>query len=282
MKNRIHAGLAVLLAVALLGVLGWSIQRAGAAPGGPALLQDQPTPVFPDPSQGGAMRERDGDESAPLISFIDSPEAQCTRPKQYTNACYIQWRYLSVTAASTHYVISMTVSINDRLRAYFGGFFQTSMYVPQEIQTPGFRVACGTAGASGNPSLGQSYSWAVRARETSGLSSGNYGTVYCPADAVPASPAALSGPTNGLTNHPYSFTASAAISSTLPITYVWTVTGKGVITVTNGLNDTHTYNWGGASPKQVKVDLINAAGKVTLTRTVTIKQPTIYLPVLAR
>lgn len=127
-----------------------------------------------------ARREIQSEIESPTISFIDSPSATCYRASVGT--CYIEWSYLSVSASASQYIISMTVSINDRMRAYHSGFFQTSMYIPGDMLGPGFKVACGWPGASGAPELGYSYPYVIRAAETGGLKSANYGTVTCPAD----------------------------------------------------------------------------------------------------
>ncbi len=125
-------------------------------------------------------REIQSDIDSPTISFIDSPAATCYRASVGT--CYIEWSYLSVSASASQYIISMTVSIDNRLRAYHSGFFQTAMYIPGDMYAPGFKVACGQRGASGIPELGYSYNYVIRAAETGGLKAANYGTVTCPAD----------------------------------------------------------------------------------------------------
>jgi hypothetical protein len=113
----------------------------------------------------------------PTISFIDSPSATCSQPDRSRNACYIEWSYLYVTASTSQYIISMTISLDNRLVAYHSGFFQTSMYIPGEMVGYGFKVACGPRSANG---LGNSYAYALRARETGGLGAANYGSVTCP------------------------------------------------------------------------------------------------------
>ena len=125
-------------------------------------------------------REIQADGESPNISFIDSPGPTCYRASVGT--CYLEWSYLSVSASTSQYIISMTTSINGRIRAYHAGFFQTTMYIPGDMLTPGFKVACGWRGASGVPGLGYSYDYVIRAAETGGLKSANYGTVTCPAD----------------------------------------------------------------------------------------------------
>jgi hypothetical protein len=108
----------------------------------------------------------------------------CYRPVKGTGACYIQWDYLYVTATSPSYVISMTVTIDGRVRAYHSGFFQTSMIVDDQMTNPGFRVTCGTPGAGGVPGMGETYPFIIKARESGGLSAQNTGSVTCPADVV--------------------------------------------------------------------------------------------------
>lgn len=127
-------------------------------------------------------REAGAAPGVPSISFIESPTAACYGPLSAINACYIQWSGLSVSATSPQYIERMTVSIDGRIRAFYSGFFQTSMYVPPEMHSEGFRVACGTVGASGDPDSGFHYAYEIRARETGGQSTANYGTAICPAD----------------------------------------------------------------------------------------------------
>jgi hypothetical protein len=119
--------------------------------------------------------------AAPMISFIDSPTAACYQPDPSQDLCNINWYYMSVSA-DPNYMITMTASINAvGPVAHYQGFFQTSMYVPFQLNGDGFRVPCGAQGAGGNPQLGNAYAYIIRARDSAGLKSANYGTVYCPA-----------------------------------------------------------------------------------------------------
>jgi hypothetical protein len=130
------------------------------------------------------FREASGGIDSPAVSFIDSPSAMCSRPVAGTGTCYIGWNYLYVTAASGSYIISMTVSIDNQLRAYHSGFFQSSMYIPGDMTLPGYKVTCGIPGSGGKIGWGKSYAYTIRARDTNGLSAANYGAVTCPADVV--------------------------------------------------------------------------------------------------
>ncbi|MBE2223004.1 MAG: hypothetical protein IAF02_15780 [Anaerolineae bacterium] len=117
----------------------------------------------------------------PAIGFIDSPSATCYQPNPGRDQCFLSWYYLSVDA-SPNYMITMTLSLNNKGPvAHTQGFFQTSMYVPYNMLGDGVQVACGPLGAGGNPQLGNAYGYTIRARDSAGLSSANYGTVYCPA-----------------------------------------------------------------------------------------------------
>lgn len=165
--------IAHLIKLVLLGLmLGAGVLTAQAAGlFGPVIVEEQV----------GARREIRSDVpiEQPEISFIDSPSAACERASIGTGQCAIRWSYLYVTAATSQYIISMTVEIDGRLRAYHSGFFQTYMYIPPDMLGDGFLVTCGWPDAGG---WGKTYSYIVRARETGGLSAANYGSVTCPGD----------------------------------------------------------------------------------------------------
>jgi len=170
MRRRLtEIRLGLVLSALAVSLLWGAAAPASAAGGGDGL-----------PS-GEQQRERDGGDESPLISFIDSPTATCYQDVEAYDTCYLVWGYLYVEAGDSQYMIRMTVEIDGRLRAYYGGFFQTDMYVPASMHGPGFKVACGEAGAGGDPELGAAYSYTIRAAETGGLTSANYGTAYCPA-----------------------------------------------------------------------------------------------------
>ena len=135
-------------------------------------------PVIVEEADGNRREvQTNGEIEQPAISFIDSPSATCSQPDSSRNTCYIEWSYLYVAASTSQYIISMTVSIDNRLVAYHSGFFQTYMYVPSDMVGHGFKVACGPRNASG---LGKTYAYTLRAHETGGLGAANYGSVTCP------------------------------------------------------------------------------------------------------
>ena len=287
MSRKLSGWLAVGIALGCLGLFLWGlVGPAGAASSlasvSSSLVQATQLP-YPDDS---TRRESDGasfpdvDPSAPLISFIDSPSATCYLPVPHTNTCYIQWQYLNVTASTSQYIISTTVSISNGIRAYYSGFFQTSMYIPGDMQSPGFRVACGVPGSGGKPDFGKSYPYIIRARETGGLKAANYGTVFCPADVVPVVNAQLTGPTNGFVQKPYLYSVSVPITTTLPVTYTWTVTGQAPRIVSGGVNNQQSYTWNPAGIKSISVEVANRAGSIYLSRSVNIKEIKLYLPIV--
>ena len=171
--SRQLVGVLVAFMGLLLLLVGGTVLGIGAQ-----AAADEPL-VPGSPSE--PAREREGDSAAPAISFINSPTPTCYRPDPRTDTCFIQWYYLYVNAAPATYIISMTVAIDGRLVANHQGFFQSSMFVPGELYGSGFEVSCGVPGAAGNPFLGRTHSYVLRARDSNGLAAANYGSVTCPA-----------------------------------------------------------------------------------------------------
>ncbi len=255
----------LLVAALLLG--GWWLASGGA------LASDDDPP--PD-------RQRDEVPGAPAISIIDSPSAECYRPVSGTDACYINWQYLSVNAAPDN-IITMTVAVDNRLRAYYAGFFQTSMHVPSDLVQPGLRVSCGVSGASGKPNLGNTYSYAIRARDSKGLTSANYGTVSCPADLIKIAGVSLSGAAMGAVNTSYAFTAATQPGTvTQPLTYTWEATDQAPMTRPAGVSDTVSFTWTTPGPKTITTTVSNSAGTFTATHTITIQQHRLTLPLVRK
>jgi hypothetical protein len=163
--------------ILLAGTLSLIQVARGQESSAPNLLSSE--------TQGENRREiqgslQDDGSEQPNIGFIDSPSATCYQPDQAVNECYLDWYYLAVDA-SPNYMITMTLNLNaSGPLAHTQGFFQTSMYVPYNMLGDGFKVACGPLGAGGNPQLGNAYAYTIRARDSAGLKSANYGTVYCP------------------------------------------------------------------------------------------------------
>lgn len=264
------------LTFAWVAVRAAGIAASGAPPTPPVATTPQPLFDEPQDSPGdaapGSDRQRDPtDPNEPAISFIDSPSPTCYLPRPGSDACYITWQYLYVSASASNYIISMTVNISNQYRAYFSGFFQNQMNIPGDMLGKGFRVACGIPGSGSVPGYGRQYSYTIRARETGGLSAANYGIVTCPGDRVPLQLLGLSGPGSGSTGADYTFIASVQpVTVTPPITYVWEVSDYPVITQTDGLSNAQVFNWAGDGVKTVKVTASNPANSLTQTQTVTI------------
>ncbi len=160
--------LSLILLVILAGfLLTWGAVKAAAGMQA-GLPQVTPTPLPEKPAV-----------ELPNISFIESPTASCELSRRNTGSCTITWSYL-YAYADPNYMITMTVDIDDHARARFQGFFQTYMFVPTEFLY--FDVPCGAPGSGGDPLLGMTHSYTIRARDSAGLKSSNYGSVTCPAD----------------------------------------------------------------------------------------------------
>ena len=170
----------VLLAFLLGGVMFSAIQVArGQGGDAPVMSREVQGENVREIEVGGEMLGRDPQD--PHIGFIDSPSATCYQPDPNRDECFLTWYYLAVDAAP-NYMITMTLTLNESGPvAHTQGFFQTSMYIPYNMLGRGVKVACGALGAGGNPALGNAYAYTVRARDSAGLGSANYGTAYCPA-----------------------------------------------------------------------------------------------------
>ena len=95
--------------------------------------------------------------------------------------CWVNWYYTSVDGGGD-YMICMYMMLNAVGKvARSQGFFQTAMYIPCNMYDKRFKVSCGALGSGGEPTLGAAYAYTIRARDSAGLASANYGTVYCPA-----------------------------------------------------------------------------------------------------
>jgi hypothetical protein len=171
----------VILFVVLLGAAAASLMQTARGQESESL--DSPRKE----TQGENLREIEGglptdDPQAPLISFINSPSPTCYQPNPDRDECYLNWYYMSVNAAPATYMVTMTVTLNDfGPVAHTRGFFQSSMYIPYSMLGDGFKVACGSPGAGGNPTLGNAYGYSIRARDSNGAGASNLGTIYCPA-----------------------------------------------------------------------------------------------------
>ncbi|MBU1746364.1 MAG: NPCBM/NEW2 domain-containing protein, partial [Chloroflexi bacterium] len=90
-------------------------------------------------------------------------------------------------------------------------------------------------------------------------------------DATPLTGVAISGPTTGVVNTVYPFTATASpIAATTPITYVWQTAGQSLLTHTGGLSDTVDWTWSLPGTKSITVTATNAGGTVTSTHVITV------------
>ncbi len=179
-KLLIPLTLAGIALIAFMSGIQFASGQDTTQPGSPRVVQSE--------TQGENRREiaipaLPGVESpqAPDIGFIDSPTVTCVQPDPTKDECLINWYYMSVSA-SPSYMLEMTATINAfGPVAHYNGFFQTSMYVPHNLNGAGFKVPCGALGSGGNAYLGAAYTWRIKARDSENLTSANFGTVLCPA-----------------------------------------------------------------------------------------------------
>jgi hypothetical protein len=149
-----------------------------------AAIPSQSTNGFPTPTALPILPalENHLDPSQPqATNSIKSPSPTCVNAIPGSGVCYINWDYLSLNVAPS-YIITMTLEIDNQPRANVQGFFQGEIYLNNQFFQPGFQVTCGFPKSNSPFALGNTYSYAIRARNSSGVNYLNSGQITCPAD----------------------------------------------------------------------------------------------------
>ncbi len=139
---------------------------------GPARVAAEPPPPDRQRTVAGGQ-----EATLPAISFIDSPTATCYQSQ--VGECFINWGSLFVNA-SPSYMIYFTVTIDNRVRALYSGFFQTSLTILPAMHGAGFKVPCGGQSEAVSPPTGRLHTWQAAAQASDGGRSVNNGSVICP------------------------------------------------------------------------------------------------------
>jgi hypothetical protein len=121
------------------------------------------------------------------------------------------------------------------------------------------------------------YTWPVTGVKTITVTANNMSGVASDTHTItvniPPSRVEASGPSTGLVNVPYVFTADVSPpTTTLPITYTWQATGLSQEThVVNDATDTMSFTWSTVGSQTVTVTATNIGGTVSNTHAVAIK-----------
>jgi len=95
-----------------------------------------------------------------------------------------------------------------------------------------------------------------------------------PCTPAPAIEVFISGPTTGITNTAYTFTATVVpLTAVRPITYAWQATGQSALTHVGGLSDTAVFTWSMLGAQVITVTATNAEGTVTDIHAIAIGRP---------
>ena len=100
-----------------------------------------------------------------------------------------------------------------------------------------------------------------------------HGTVIV---VAPPSDVSVAGPTEGMINTAYVFTATVSpITATPPITYMWQATGQSPVTHVGSLSDTIAFTWpsGATGAQAITATATNQGGSAASTHTITIASP---------
>jgi hypothetical protein len=82
---------------------------------------------------------------------------------------------------------------------------------------------------------------------------------------------------------PVTFAANVSpLSATGPVTYTWEATGQAPAVHVGGLSDTATFTWNAPGANTVTVTAQNVDGQVSQSKTFTVDERALYLPLLVR
>ena len=99
---------------------------------------------------------------------------------------------------------------------------------------------------------------------------------------MPPASLVITGTQDGDVQVNYTFTATVTpLTTTIPITYIWTVEGQLPVTHTNGVVDTASFMWDSPGVYHLSVSALNLAGSVEATWSITIYVK-VYLPITFR
>lgn len=177
---KIHKGFVVLSFVTALLLAVWlwtSVDASGSSRSVSLVPSPTPLPVNPSYEEPSEPAQPQGSGS------IDSFSPTCFNAIPGSGVCYINWQSVNLDVAPS-YLVTMTFSIDNRLRANLQGFFQSGISLNSQVFQPGFRVTCGFPKSDSPSALGNTYAYAIRARDSSGANYNNSGQITCPADVV--------------------------------------------------------------------------------------------------
>ena len=108
----------------------------------------------------------------------------------------------------------------------------------------------------------------------------------CGQHAVAPTSLSLAGPTVGLVETDYSFTATIApANTTSPVTYTWEVTDQDTFTETSGIDNVVMLDWSTPGSKTVLVTAVNGSGNSasqSVTIDIAIPEQQLYLPMIIK
>ncbi|MCX8062619.1 MAG: hypothetical protein N3D16_08555 [Anaerolineales bacterium] len=176
-RNKNFAILSLAFALLLAVGLWTSVGANGLSRSFSPILAPTPLPVYPSYGENPDLSQPQGSGS------IDSLSPTCVNAVPGSGVCYINWYSVHLNVAPS-YIVTMTFSIDNRLRANMQGFFQHEISLNHRMFQPGFGVTCGFPKSDSPTALGNTYPYAIRARDSSGANYSNSGQITCPADVI--------------------------------------------------------------------------------------------------
>ena len=116
---------------------------------------------------------------------IKMSNPSCVQSQPAAASCSIVIGNLSANGSDISFS-RVELLVDNKLRMYMAGFFESSAYFTYSMVPDAFTVSCGGPNASGNPNYGKSYLVTANAYMADGTSASNTMNVFCPAFVVQA------------------------------------------------------------------------------------------------
>ncbi len=118
--------------------------------------------------------------AAPGQATIVLNNPYCVQPSPALGTCVLNARNVSVSSSDPNFT-GLQVTVNGNTRAFLSAFFETAVYLTDDMLGPGLQVACGLPNAGGVAGYGYRYTLGFSAIISGNPASTDTAEVSCPA-----------------------------------------------------------------------------------------------------
>lgn len=117
--------------------------------------------------------------AAPDAVSLTVSNPYCAQAAPSSSTCLINVRNISATSSDSNFR-GVQITIDGKTRAFFSTFFETSVFINEQMMGKGLEVACGGPNASGLPGYGLQYNVGISAIISGSSSTSDTSIVNCP------------------------------------------------------------------------------------------------------